>query len=279
MRIGIIGASGFIGSHLMRRLKEQNDFEVAVFNGDLFNISDIDNFFNDNIGMSQLVNLAGIFSGDFEQLFSVNVTALHNLLSVAVKHDIKRIVHISTGAVYGEPDNGKSKEGDELRPNTLYGLSKMYGEECLEYYSRLHKFDFVILRFPNVYGPGNNKGVIYNFIDSIKRENKVVIFGDGEQKRNFLYVDDSVAAIISALSHGAGSQIFNIADKDIHSLNDLVNIIKKIKPGFVIEYKAADASNNLQVLSEDISKAKKSLYWKPLVGLDTGIRNVLKNDN
>jgi len=241
----------------------------------LFNISDIENFFNNSVGIEYLVNLAGAFFGDFNGLVSVNVESINNLLSIAVKYNIKKIVHVSTGAVYGEPVIYKSKEDDALCPNTLYGLSKMYGEECLQYYSRLYKFDFIILRFPNVYGPGNNKGVVYNFLDSIRKENKVVIFGDGEQRRNFLHVDDAVEAIVLSLKYDGHSQIFNIADKETYSLNDLVNIIKKIKPGFVVEYKAADSYNNLQVLSEDISKAIRLLSWRPLRGLDEGIKNII----
>jgi UDP-glucose 4-epimerase len=278
IKIGIIGASGFIGGHLIDRLKKNSDWEPVIFNGDLLNISDIEKFFNNNKGTDQLVNLVGTFSGDFGQLLSINTVSLHNLLSIAIKHGIQRVIYTSTGAVYGEPTNMQSKEEDLLHPSTLYGLSKMYSEECLKYYSRLHKFDFIVLRFPNVYGPGNNKGVVYNFLDSIKKENKVVIFGDGRQIRSFLHVSDAVEAIVSSLGYShVGNQIFNIAGTDIYSLNDLVEIIKKIGLRFDVEYKSADASNSLQRLSEDISKAKKLLNWKPLVKLDDGLKKIITN--
>jgi UDP-glucose 4-epimerase len=276
MKIGIIGASGFIGGHLMERLKETSGWEAVMFNGDLLNISDIEKFFEGNKGMDQLVNLAGIFFGDFETLLSINVIAFNNLLSIAVKHGIKKVIYASTGAVYGEPIRERSKEDDVLCPNTLYGLSKMYGEKCLEYYSQLHRFNFVILRFSNVYGPSNAKGVIYSFLDSIKKENKLIIFGDGEQRRNFLHISDAVGAIISSLGYGGKSQIFNIADKDIYSLNDLVDIIRTAGLGFNVEYKLADTSNSLQSLSEDISMAMEILNWKPLVRLDDGIKNLMR---
>jgi|GEM_PF-1224227 len=278
IKVGIFGASGFIGSHLIAGLKNNNNFDIVVFDGNLFNVDDIKTFFDSNKDINQLINLVGVFFGDFEKLFSVNVNTLYNLLSIASEYNIKKVIYLSSGAVYGEPINEKSKEDDELFPNTLYGLSKMYGEECLKYYSRLYSFDFIILRLPNVYGENNNKGVIYNFLDSIKRANKIIILGDGEQKRNFLHVSDATRAIIYSIDFKKGNQTFNIADNEVFSLNDLAHIMKESGLIFKIEYRPADVSNSLQLLSENIYKADKLLNWKPLITLSDGIKNIINHN-
>lgn len=271
MLTGVTGANGFIGSHLIEQL-EKSGHKYRSFHGDLLDMGTLETFMQ---GCSQVIHLAGVFSNDFDQLMNVNVKGTRNVVEACKKHGVKRVIFSSTGAVYGEPlKEGISHEEDSLLPNTLYGLSKAYAEE----YIRFSSLPFVILRFPNVYGPNNQKGVIYHFIDSIKKQKKVTIFGTGEQRRNFLFVEDAVTAILKALELSKNNEIFNIADKDAYSLNNLVLVLKEtLSLKFEVDFRPADKSNQLQVLSESIEKARALLEWRPMVSISEGISKVIKS--
>lgn len=264
MLLGVTGADGFIGSHLIAQLKERG-YQYKIFQGDLSDKNDLDIFVN---GCNQIIHLAGVFTNDFDVLMQVNVIGTRNLIDACKKNNVKRVIFSSTGAVYGEPlHRGVSLEDDVLSPNTLYGLSKLYAEE----YIRFSGVNFVILRLPNVYGVGNKKGVVYNFLNSIHENKRVTIFGTGEQKRNFLFITDLINAIMLALEYNGNSEVFNISDDVIYSLNDIVHILKEKQLSFEIDYQPSDESNVLQVLAEDISKAKNILSWHPMVDFKNGL--------
>ena len=268
MLVGITGARGFIGENLIKRLDTES-IQYKILVGDLLDADVVDRFVD---GCDKVVHLAGIFSDDFHKLLDVNVLGTRNIVESCKKHGVEKIVFSSTGAVYGEPaHDGLSEEADALSPNTLYGLSKLYAEE----YIRFSGISSVILRFPNVYGPGNEKGVIYSFLKSIYEKNEITIFGSGEQKRNFLFVSDAVESIFSAIEYSGNETVFNISDKAVYSLNDVADILKKNGLSFDVRYQAADESNVLQTLSEDISKGEKILGWKPKIDFEDGLRMMI----
>lgn len=257
--IGIIGYKGFIGTHLIKYLSAKN-ISYIVFEGDLLNKGDIEFFLKGN-NISQVVFLVGTFNPSFENLIKINVLTLQNFLEVGIQHNLKKIIFTSTGAVYGEPIRQKSKETDPLKPNTLYGLSKLFAEECIKFYKNNYGLKYIILRFPNVYGDGNNKGVIHKFLSDIKKFKKIIIEGNGKQKRDFLYVEDTCRAIEKALTYPY-SDIFNISNIKYLSINEVIDNLKT-KYDFSIEYKPA--ANNLNTLSLDINKAKNILGFSPTI--------------
>jgi UDP-glucose 4-epimerase len=268
MNIGVTGASGFIGSEVLKKLNELG-FCVKPFGGDILNVSDLDLFTRD---CDVVIHLAGIFSNDFDQLFDINFKGTYNVVESCKRNSVKRLIFSSTGAVYGDPLNGvASFESDTLKPNTLYGLSKFYAEE----YIRFSGINHVILRFSNVYGPSNNKGVFYNFFNSIKTENKIVIMGNGEQKRDFLFIDDAVDAICRAIEHEGTCEVFNIAGKSLYSLNQLVEIIKLYVVDLKLDYIVSSENNSQNILSENIDLARKVLKWEPSLSLNEGIQRMV----
>lgn len=273
-KIGITGARGFIGSNLCDYLTEQK-ISYECFTGNLLNEEDIIKYFSQH-QIEEIIHLVGTFEPPFENQLKLNVLTTQKLLEVGVKRGLKRIIFVSTGAVYGESATKGSVETDDLKPNTLYGLSKMWAEDCIKYYANNFNLNYIILRFSNVYGPGNTKGIIYNFLKSIKENNRAVIFGTGEQKRNFLFVDDAVEAIGSALKHKGNNEIFNIADEELYSLNDLVKLLKNMGLNFTVNRELAEESNSLQVLSENIQKAKKLMNWQPKINLEQGIEKLIR---
>lgn len=271
--IGITGGRGFIGSRVCARLRGEG-VSYYNFEGDLLRDDDIRSYFLHN-KIEQIIHLVGAFDLPFENQLRLNVLGVQKLLEIGIPLGLKRIIFTSTGAVYGEPEHEASIENDSLKPNTLYGLSKKYAEDCIQYYANNSKLQFIILRFPNVYGPGSTKGVVYQFLKSIQEKGKIVIFGKGEQKRNFLFVDDAVESIIQALSWNGGNEIFNIASEEIYSLNEVVAVLKEQGVDFDVEYQPADETNALQILSENITKAKTMLGWKPTISFQRGLELVL----
>lgn len=257
--IGIIGCSGFIGSNLTHYFNKKN-ISYVYFSGNLLKNKDIKKFFLRN-KVSCAVFLVGTFDPPFENQFKINVLTLQNFLEIGIKYGLKKIILSSSGAVYGEPENKESKETDPLKPNTIYGLTKAYAERCVLYYAQNHNIQYVILRFPNVYGENNKKGVIYNFLSDIKNYGIITIAGDGSQQRNFLHISDACKAIEEALWY-KGSDIFNISNPVRVSINDLVKILKS-RYAFSVSYKLAD--NNQKQLLLNTDKAKKLLKFTPKI--------------
>lgn len=253
-KIVITGSRGFIGRRLLATL---HNFDVVPFHGNLLVPGEVETFFSEH-KPTQAVHLVGGFDGPFEQLLQKNVLPTQNLLETGWKHGLRKIIYASTGAVYGEPVKEKSVETDPLQPNTLYGLSKKFAEEVTHFYKRQYGIENIILRFPNVYGAENNKGVLFQFLQAIKTKGSISIAGDGSQSRNFLHVQDACNAIEKAL-HYNGSGIFNISNPVKVSINELVEQMKQYYT-FGIEHRPQD--NYLKDLLLDTSKAQEELGFQ-----------------
>ncbi len=252
----VTGASWFMGKHLTSLLHARW-IQYTNFSGDLLDKSSIEHFFQKQKGITQIVHLVWTFEGELERQIELNFTTTKNLLEVVHQYSIAKIIFASSGAIYGEPLRSESEEGDPPLPNTHYGLSKVFAEEILTYYSRNYGFRSIILRFPNVYGK-NSRWVIASFLNSIHEKGKITLYGDGEQSRNFLHVSDAVEAIYLSLSYEQ-SDIFNITNPIKTSLNQLISILKD-RFEFKVEY--LPKNNNLRDLLLSGEKAKKLLGFE-----------------
>ncbi len=261
MCIGITGAHGFIGRNLQILLRQTKIFKVITFKGNLNHSKDVYSFFDINNKIDVIIHLAGQFYGNFNSLLRNNLVCTHHLITAMRKNKINKIIYISSGAVYGEPINNKSKETDELHPNTNYGLVKKYTEDYIIYSKLIYNIDYVILRLPNVYGNGNNKGVIFDFYKSITSNKKIVIYGNGKQSRQFLHVNDACKAIILSLNH-IDSEIYNITTEKNISLTTLTKLFSS-KFNFKIEF--SPEKNKLKKLSLSAKKANLKLGFVPSI--------------
>ena len=262
IRICITGSDGFVGKNLIDLLSNDKTIESIPFIGDLLDKDQVKSFFDRNGKFHHVVHLAGVFFGDSKKLIDINITALLHLLEEMQSRDISKIIFTSSGAVYGEPLANISKEDDQLNPNTFYGFTKKIAEELINYYHSNSGLEYVILRFPNVYGDGNDKGVIFNFLESIKKNKEIVVFGDGDQSRNFLHVTDACEAIYKSILFDHNSEIFNISTPEKISVNDL---IKRLKAKYDFKVTHQPANNNLKDLLLDSSKARNVLKFVPKV--------------
>ena len=249
VRILITGGSGFIGKHLINRLLQDNHeiynldkttcANLPVANQKIIDIYDID--INDDIfkNIDCIIHLAAMVSVpksfiDPIHSFGDNVFLTMKLLSAANLHCIKKFIFSSSAAVYGDKE-GTVSETDDTHPNSPYGLDKLTCEKYITMICKLWSINYNILRFFNVYGEGQNPeyaGVITAFNHAAKNNEPLIIYGDGEQTRDFIRVDVLCDILSKIIMKDINNEIFNIGTGNSSSINSLAkqfsnNIIYK----------------------------------------------------
>lgn len=210
-----------------------------------------------------------------EEYKKTNVLGLKNVIEIAKEKSCK-IVFSSSAAVYGNYDR-KVVENDILNPLSPYAKNKMDGEKLLEQSG----LSAVCLRYFNVYGPKQSKeyaGVITNFIDKAKLNEDIVIFGDGTQVRDFVYVTDVAEANIKAMEYdGSVFEIINIASGEEITINDLAKLVIELtNSSSKIIYKEARVGD-IYYSGANIDKAKRLLGFTPKVNLRQGLISIINS--
>jgi len=258
LKVFITGHKGFLGKKLIKILETKKNIDILIFDGDLLNIRLLEDFFIQN-NPDIVIHLAGAFSSDFRILLESNVETTNTIALLSKKYSVKKIVFSSSGAVYGDYKKTPYQETDLLQPIDLYGLSKKMAEEVLQIYTRDGIITHIILRFPNIYSTiGEGKGVIAKFLEAIKSEGVITIFGTGEQRRDFLHVNDACNAILQCIEYEK-SDIFNISSQVNLSINELVKILQQ---KFTFKILNKKSTNPLSNLSLDYSKSIKKLGFR-----------------
>jgi len=205
----------------------------------------------------------------------VNIIGSINLLESAIRNGVQKFMFASTGgAIYGEPRDIPADENTAAVPISAYGTSKYAVEKYLSYYKELHGMDYVALRYANVYGPRQNPhgeaGVIAIFCNRIISGETCKVFGDGEQTRDYVFVEDVARANVLGLDAPCGS--YNIGTGIEKSVNDLLSELGAASGGsFDVQYGDARAGE-VQSISLDAKLAGKVLKWTPDVKLKEGIQ-------
>jgi UDP-glucose 4-epimerase len=238
MKILITGGSGFIGTHLINRLLNDGH---EIYNLDkipspalpdhrqkIIDILDIDikdSIFNDKdciIHLAAMVSVPRSFD-DPVNSFGNNTFLTIKILSAAKAHGIKKFIFSSSAAVYGSKE-GTVAETDSTEPNSPYGLDKLVSEKYIQMYCQLWGIDYLILRFFNVYGVGQNPqyaGVITAFNIAAQKKEPLIIYGDGEQTRDFISVQDICNHISKLIHKNINNEIFNLGTGQSISINSL----------------------------------------------------------
>ncbi len=289
-KVLVTGGNGFIGSHLVKKLK---DLEAHVEIFDRANADDIcdEKKLEKTIKkkFDVIYHLAG-FSGskesneNVEKSFNINAFATINLFELVLKYSPKTKVILSNSRLeYGKPQYLPVDEKHLTIPTSAYGLSKLIaGQMALVYKSNGLKV--TIFRTSNVYGPHpfskfSGYNIINHFIDIAKNNGTLTIYGDGEQLRDYIFVDDLVKAFVLAAHKNTSGEIYNLGFGKGIKLKDMTNLIIKTAGSGSVEFKRwPDEFQKVETGSyiSDISKIKIELGFKPKIDFETGIRKTLE---
>jgi UDP-glucose 4-epimerase len=300
-KILVTGGAGFIGSNLVDKLVRMGAKVTVLddlFTGDTANIDELDeiNFVRGSVTdaflVNELVSKADIVfhvacrniivstKNPFDD-FQVNVGGTYNILLASKNHNIEKVVYTSSASVYGNALYIPIHEEEGLRPLNPYAASKLSAENyCIAYYE---SFDLpvTIVRYSNVYGikqsPTNPYcGVISKFLDAIEKGIRPKIHGDGEQTRDFTYIDDAVSAtILAAISPKTVGEVFNLGSGKETSVINLARTVIAIANGHIgdmePEYIDRRDIDNVRRRVLNIEKIRKTLHWVPKTSLESGI--------
>ena len=289
----VTGGAGFIGSKLVIKLIELG-FSITVVDnlstgktsnlkGYLKKIRFIKNNINNDKKLKDIINsvdyifhLAALTNVresviDPEKYFTNNVENTLSLINQINSKKLKKIIYTASSSCYG---NFQSKANEKTRINLLspYAETKWISEQIFFYFSQIKKFDFISLRLFNVYGPkssnSNYSGVITKFANLQKKGKPLTIFGNGNQTRSFIHVNDVVDAIIKATKSNLKKDVFNVGYSKSIS-------IKKLAKFFNSKIKFQKAiPGEIQNSDANINKIRKILNFKPRINLQTGIRGL-----
>jgi len=306
LKVLVTGGAGFIGSHLVDKLMAEG-YEVAVLDdlstGKSENISQHDSdskfsFVRGDItskedvqksleGVDAVVHEAALTSVPLsiekpELVNKVNVEGTKTLLEESASAGVKRFVYASSCAVYGEVNELPIHEDAALKPMSPYGESKLAAEaQCKSFYDE-RGLETVCLRYFNVYGPrqtfGPYAGVILHFLERLKANKPPIIHGDGEQTRDFVYVNDVVRGSLLALTRKeAAGQVINIGTGAATSINQLCGAVLKITGRTDLEPVHEEARpGDIRRSRADLSKAEEILGYQPRVPLEEGLRELIE---
>ncbi len=214
----------------------------------------------------------------------VNVGGFLNILAAAAKHNVKKFIYASSSAVYGDYTEDKNKESQPVKPLSPYAVGKCTNELYAQTLSAHYGMECIGLRYFNIYGPrqdpnGAYAAVIPRWIDKIKNEDPIEIYGDGSSVRDFCYVEDVVEAnILSALPSEAGNfhHVYNVGSGQQASLKELLGHLQTfLSPASPI-YKEA-RTGDIQISCADINLIKKELGFSPKYHLKDGLEKTISD--
>jgi UDP-glucose 4-epimerase len=287
VRVAVTGGAGFIGSHVVDALVARGDEVVVIddlstgrreFVNDAATLVEHDvtePFHVDADVVYHLAAQADVGTSMERPQFdaTVNVVGTVNALEAARIAGARLVFSSTGGAIYGEVER-PAPEDAERRPVSAYGIAKLAAETYVAGWNRIHGTGHVVLRFANVYGPRQSAelegGVVSIFMERLARGEETLVFGDGEQARDFVYVGDVVAAVLAATDADGGT--FNIGTGIETTVNELHRLCAQTvgvsAEARHVNARAGDARRSVL----DVARAGNELGWRPQVTLEDGLR-------
>jgi UDP-glucose 4-epimerase len=299
-KVLVTGGAGFIGSNLVKRLIEDGNSvtvidnfisghrtnlepfpSVHVFEGDVRDKSVVEEAMH---GVEVVFHLAASVGSkrsiDHPLIDAeINVLGTLQILEAARKEGVCKIVTSSSAAIFGELKTMAIKEDHPVEPDSPYGCTKLCEEKLCLTYAKLYSIEAICLRYFNVYGPNQRLDSYGNaipiFVFRMLHREPIRIFGNGEQTRDFVHVDDVVQANIKAAEATGISGAYNIASGKSVTINHLVKMITKGHPESKIEY-GIERPGDVRHSLADISLSHQKIGYKPTIELERGIEEYVK---
>ena len=293
MNIGVIGGSGFIGSHLVDKLLERG-YEVTVLDIMKPHRADVRHIYIDITNLSKTcVALAGGYDvvyllaamADVNDVYKnpveageVNILGVANVLEAARRNNIGRVILASTIWVYEMAYEDRVDEDTPIalsKTKHVYMASKVAAELYCQAYQKLYGQNFTILRYGIPYGPRMREDMVIRlFIKKALDAQPLTIFGDGSQSRNFIYVEDLAEGNVAALKEVAINQTYNLIGQPT-TVKEVAETVRKLVREVPIEFKEARPGDYKgKIVSGD--KAKRELGWEPKVDFEEGVRRYIE---
>ena len=304
MKTLVTGGAGFIGSNLVRALLERGDdvrvldnystgsrgnlagLDVEVIEGELRSYERVHHAVRGSDVVYHLGALGSVPRSVQDPLTSsaVNIEGTLNVLLAARDEGVGRVVFSSSSSVYGSRDDLPVSEVMAPDPISPYGVAKLAAERYCVSFTRVYEsFETVVLRYFNVFGPRQSPysqyaAMVPLFITAVSRDEPITIFGDGEQSRDFTYVDNVVEATLRAgEADGVSGRILNIATGSPANVNAVAETIGRILGKEVRAEHAPQRPGDIRDSWADISGAREALGWEPRVGLEDGLRATVES--
>lgn len=303
IKILVTGAVGFIGSNLIKQLYADevigvdnldNYYDINIKKKRLEELEELDNFKFYEVDICNRNTLEAIFKV-FQPQYVVhlaaqagvrycevnprayinsNVIGFFNVCEACKKFGVQHLVYASSSSLYGDTDV-PSKENDVLSPKSLYAVTKSFNEQLASTYD----MNTTGLRFFSVYGgEGRPDMFVSKAIDAALNDKTLIINGDGNQQRDFTYIQDVICAIIMSLDESKASQkhrIYNIGYGEPNTLNEVVDIVQKLTGKKIKKVYRESNALDVQCTWSDCSKAKKELGWEAKTELFEGLRSII----
>jgi UDP-glucose 4-epimerase len=300
----VTGGAGFIGSHIAAALSERGA-RVRVIDdlstGYRENIDEIGgdvDFINASLTdeealMRALEDVELVYHeaaipsvprsvANPRETHRASVDATFSLLLAARERGVRRVVYAASSSAYGDQPELPKREGMRPAPLSPYAVAKLVGEYYAQVFAHNYKLETVSLRYFNVFGPRQDpssqySGVISRFVSALLSDERPIIFGDGEQSRDFTYIANVVDANLRAAETVAGiGQVINVANGQRITLNELLEVVKKLvgKGDVEPEYREPRVGDVRDSLA-DITRAREMLGYEPGVGLEEGLRRTI----
>ncbi len=307
-RILVIGGAGFIGSRVVNELTKEPVKEILIYDnftrGKLENLKGAlqdkrvrvfpdggDVLYMDLLrkamdGIDYVFHLAALWLLHCQEYprsaFHVNIEGTFNVMEAAKDADVKRVVYSSSASVYGNALEIPMTEEHPYNNKTFYGATKIAGEHMFRAFYHRYGLDYVGLRYMNVYGPGQDYrgayiAVIMRWLDLMDKNQPLILYGDGSQTYDFIYVDDVARANILALKHGKPDNFYNVGSGDGTTLKELAELLLRMtgKQDLGVKYEPQGVSYVTKRIGSS-EKARKELHFVPSVSLEEGLRNLIE---
>lgn len=305
-RILVTGGAGFVGSHIIDALLAEgvehvialdnmvrgnrHNLEAALASGKVRLVEgDVrDRELVDSLveGCDYIFHEAALritaCAADPRTAHEVMFTGAFNVLESAVKHKIKKVVAASSASVYGEPDYLPIDEKHPFNNRTLYGAAKVANEQVLRSFNDMYGLPYVALRYFNLYGPrmdmtGVYTEVMIRWLDRIDQGEAPLIFGDGKQSMDFVFISDCVQANLLALKSDVSDEVFNVATGIETSLNELCYAMLEQagRPDLKPEYREERKVNPVRRRRASTGKARQLLGFESQVSLADGLHALI----
>ena len=304
IRVLVTGAGGFIGHHLVKRLRAEGYWvrgvdvknpEYCASDANEFEILDLREFANCLLavrgGITQVYNLAadmggiGFITAHLASISRNNVLINAHMLEASRLQGVQRFLFSSSACVYAQSKQTnaevtplREEDAYPADPEPGYGWEKLYAEQLCRYYSLDHNLETRVVRFHNVYGPlgsfegGREKApaAVCRKVALAKGDEAIEIWGDGEQTRSFMYVDDCVEGLIRLMASGYSDPL-NLGTDRLISINDLVDLVSGIAGKSLIKRHDLSKPQGVRGRNSDNSRLREILGWEPKITLDSGL--------